>query len=494
MNTNKKSSFFLLFDDFCTQMFTPIHCSSLIFYRIMWGLIMFYEMITYIMKDFAKLEYILNLKVKFKYYGFEWVQLLPGNGMYLYVEICAILALGIATGCCYRFCSITFFILFTFLFLQEMTLYLNHFYLVCIICFVFIFLPLNKCFSVDSYLQSKKTKKIEKDYYYLPYWSLWTMKTLIVIVYTYAGIAKLNEDWLRGEPLLHWLPARQNIPIVGYFLAKPWLAFLFSYGGLFLDTFIGAALWFKKTRLIGFIGVFFFHLMNKLIFNIGIFPWVMLASTTIFFSPDWVVKLYDGYKNLDSVCFTQIMYPEIQKLPQTRKKFSKLQIRQKLIIIGILIFIAYNILMPLRHWTYPGNVNWTEEGHRWSWRMKLRDKAGVAQFYITDSENNKTIKVDQNKLLTRKQQSKISCRPELIHLFAHEVATRYQESKKKWPKVTAEVICSLNFRPNQYMVDQNFDLASVPPWSWPNTWVIPLVPLGDNNSSYLVGVNQKRDK
>ncbi len=129
--------------------------------------------------------------------------------------------------------------------------------------------------------------------------------------------------------------------------------------------------------------------------------------------------------------------------------------------------------------------------------MKLRDKIGVAKFYITDTDTNKTMQVDQDKLLTLKQQNKVSCRPELIHLFAHEVAKRYQHLHNKWydpsiilffcrPKITVESICSLNFRPWQYMVLPTFDLASIPPWTWPNNWVVDLVPLGVTNSSYFV--------
>ena len=130
-------------------------------------------------------------------------------------------------------------------------------------------------------------------------------------------------------------------------------------------------------------------------------------------------------------------------------------------------------------------VNWTEEGHRWSWRMKLRDKIGISKFYINDKEANHTIEVDNNTLLTKRQQVKISCRPELLHLYAHEIANRYQKSTGRWPMVTAEVICSLNFRPFQLMVIPDFDLASILPWTEPNEWVIDLVPRGEN-STYVI--------
>ncbi len=274
----------------------PIPCSSLVTYRILWGLIMFYECYTYTLNDYAKIEYLLQLRVRFHYWGFDWVKMWAPWGLYLHIQLSAVLALGIAAGFYYRLCSILFFLLFSYLFLQEMTLYLNHFYLIIIISFMFIFLPLNQCYSVDAYLDSRRNKRLgrqDKDRHHFPYWALWIVQALIVVVYTFAGVAKLNEDWLRGEPLLHWLPRRRSIPLLGYFLVQPWVAILFSYAGLILDLFMGPLMWLQQTRQLGFVAVFCFHIMNKIIFNIGVFPFVMLASTTIFFDagkPSYVIR------------------------------------------------------------------------------------------------------------------------------------------------------------------------------------------------------------
>jgi len=119
--------------------------------------------------------------------------------------------------------------------------------------------------------------------------------------------------------------------------------------------------------------------------------------------------------------------------------------------------------------------------------MKLRDKDGLARFFVHDDDVGHPIEIDQNRLLSPKQQRKISCRPELLHLFAVEIARRWQHrsTSGRWPRVTAEVICSLNFRPYQYMVNSKFDLASLPPWRWHNVWVHELVPLGTIDHPYV---------
>ena len=260
------------------QLWEEVPAETLVIFRVLWGLIMCYETYTYIAGGYGKLLYIVDLKIHFPYYGFEWIKPLPGNGMYILLWLMVAASLGISIGFYYRICSFAFFVMFTFLFLQEMTLYLNHFYLICLISFLFTFLDLGDCYSVDSLF--KKEKK-----YTLPYWNLWILKTLIFIVYTYAGLAKVNEDWLRGEPLLHWLPKRKNIYIFGKLLEYPWTAIMFSYCGLLLDMFIAPALYVPYLRPLGFIALIFFHSMNKVIFNIGVFPWVMLASTIVFVDP-----------------------------------------------------------------------------------------------------------------------------------------------------------------------------------------------------------------
>jgi vitamin K-dependent gamma-carboxylase len=252
---------------------------SLVILRILWGLIMTYESYTYIVNDYSKLIYMVFLNVRFTYWGFDWVGPLPGNGMFILVWFMALMAIFITIGFCYRTSSLLFFLMFSYLFLQEMSLYLNHFYLVALVSFVFIFLDLGRCYSVDSWLKNGNTRCT------VPYWNFWLLKSLFSIVYFFAGMAKLNVDWLRGEPLLHWLPKRRFLPYVGVFLDMPIVAYIFSYCGLLLDTFIGPAMHFPILRPFGFLALVSFHAMNKIIFNIGIFPWVMLASTIVYCDP-----------------------------------------------------------------------------------------------------------------------------------------------------------------------------------------------------------------
>ncbi len=83
----------------------------------------------------------------------------------------------------------------------------------------------------------------------------------------------------------------------------------------------------------------------------------MIFATLIFFEPSWprIIKKF-----------------KVTKKPQT--KITSLTKNQKIVLSLFLIFIIFQIAMLLRHYAYPGNVSWTEEGHNFSWHMKLRDK------------------------------------------------------------------------------------------------------------------------
>ena len=85
--------------------------------------------------------------------------------------------------------------------MQDLGLYLNHFYLILVICVMLIFMPANcSPLSLDARLGlASKSNSV-------PYWTVWASRALISIVYFYAGVAKMNEDWIRCEPLTHWIP------------------------------------------------------------------------------------------------------------------------------------------------------------------------------------------------------------------------------------------------------------------------------------------------
>jgi hypothetical protein len=427
---------------FLDRLFEPRDIRPLTFLRIAFGLILLADFAGHIVTGEVRSAYITPL-FHFKYYGFEWVEPWGARGMYLHFYLVAAVALSVALGLFYRASAVLLFLGVTYVFLLEQAEYLNHYYLVCILCFLFIFLPAHRAVSLDAL----RKPEIRSDT--VPAWTLFLLRAQLAIVYIYAGIAKLNPDWLRGEPMRTWLAGRTGVPVIGPLLETEWAAYFFSYGGILLDLFIVPLLVFRRTRLIGFALAIFFHLTNAAVFEIGIFPWLMIAATLLLFSADDVPGSAMG------------------RAPPTRG-------RRRLVLGFVGAFLAIQLLVPLRHFLYPGDVAWTEEGHRFSWRMKLRGKTGATRFTVSDPVSGKRWDVLPSKHLTARQVRKMGGHPDMVLQFAHHLAEVYRREGYSRVEVRARVDASLNGRRPQSLVDPDVDLAAQPRNLLPAPWIVPL--------------------
>jgi len=336
------------------KLFEPVDIASLVFFRVSFGLIMLWEVFRY----WPRIEWNYLIPIfHFKYYGFEWVKVLPGDGMYYLFVMLGILAVLITLGLFYRVASILFFFGFIYVFLLDQTYYLNHFYLVCLFSFLLIFTPCNRSSSLDALINPTKRSQ------FIPAWCVWLLRAQIGIVHFYAGLAKLNPDWLHGEPMRAWLAERASYPVLGQFFTEEWAVYLFSYGGLGFDLLIVPLLLFRKTRVIGYIWVIIFNSLNAYLFKIGVFPWLMMSATLIFFSPGWPRQF------LATVQQKKLYLEEEAASIPAFSHFYRFST-----ILFVAVYLTFQLIMPLRHYLYPGNVSWTEEGHRFSWRMKLNRK------------------------------------------------------------------------------------------------------------------------
>lgn len=177
----------------------PIDISFLVFFRILFGGIMLWEVYRYFTYGWIS-RYYIEPAVNFTYYGFSWVQPWQGSGMYIHFFVLGLAAACIMVGFLYRFAAPVFFLAFTYFFLLDQTRYLNHLYLVCLISFLMCFLPAERAFSIDARLRPKIRSVLA------PAWTLWLLRAQLGIPFLYGGIAKLNSDWMHGgEPMRTWL-------------------------------------------------------------------------------------------------------------------------------------------------------------------------------------------------------------------------------------------------------------------------------------------------
>jgi vitamin K-dependent gamma-carboxylase len=454
------------------RLFRPTDIASLVFFRIAFGILgladvfnswVYYQLMTQAYEPDG---------FQFRYYGFEWVRPLPEPFMSIALLGTCAFAVLVILGKWYRLSATLFAFGFAYTYFLEKAHYLNHAYLFCWLSFLMIFLPAHRAFSLDA----RRRPELRRET--IPFWPLFLLRFLMGLVYFYGGIAKLNADWLRAIPLKQWLANKADTPVLGPLLAQEWMAYFMAYGGLLLDLTVAFFLLSRRTRPWAFAAVIFFHVMNFFVFHIGIFPFLSVALTALFFPPDFPRRILAWWAER-SVLFRQwrqrwaaradqgpaIHTPAWEEQPRWRP----------VITAAIVALCALHLLLPWRHHFFPGDVTWTEEGHRYSWRMMLRSKQGYGHFILRDAATGEEEKVYPRDLLDRKQERKLYTHPDMILQFAHHLRDEYQAQGRE-VEVYARIRVKLNFREYCDYIDPETDLAQER-WRFfkPSPWILPEV-------------------
>ncbi|MGI9301755.1 MAG: HTTM domain-containing protein [Gammaproteobacteria bacterium] len=230
-------------------------------------------------------RYYIRPEFFFHYYGFEWIGPWAGSGMYWHFALIAILALLITLGAFYRLAAIVFLFAFTYVFLLDQARYLNHFVLVILIAFLIVVVPAQRAYSVDAALAGRPQNAT------VPTWSIWLFRLQFELLYIFAGVVKINPDWLRLEPMGMWMARRADFPLIGPLFTEDWFVALIAYSVIVLHIVGAPLLLFRRTRIYVVAVYFVFHVTNHFFFRIGIFPWLAIAATMLFFDPDWPRQL-----------------------------------------------------------------------------------------------------------------------------------------------------------------------------------------------------------
>lgn len=156
-----------------------------------------------------------------------------------------------------------------------------------------------------------------------------------------------------------------------------------------------------------------------------------------------------------------------------RQAPSRFARRALLAFIGL--WLAVQILVPLRHLLYPGSPHWTEEGHRFAWQMKLRDKKAEALFTVRDPAGEVEWTVYPEDFLLPHQARTMPSRPDMVLQFAHHLAQVWKEEEGlERVEVRARVCASLNGRRGALLIDPERDLVPIERDLWPADWILPL--------------------
>lgn len=436
-------------------------------FRIGFGIMMLYSIIRFAAHGWIKSLYI-DPSFHFTYYGFDWVQPL-GNYTYLIFAICGIAALFVALGYKYRIAIIIFFLSFTYIELMDKTTYLNHYYFISILSFLMIFLPAARYFSIDNYFESISEKASSLTTPQVPQWTIDSIKLLLGIVYFYAGLAKLNSDWLiKAMPLKIWLPSKYDMPFLGNLMQQEWVHYAFSWSGMLYDLCIPFLLFYKRTRLWAFMAVIIFHVMTRVLFPIGMFPFIMIISALIFFDAGVHKRILHQLKSLlRPFRFVAVLLSRKQNINN-----HSTHNYQRFMLPVLAIFFLIQVLLPWRYLAYPDELFWTEEGYRFSWRVMLMEKMGNAQFKIV-AHSGQSFYVDNTDFLTPLQEKQMSTQPDFILQYAHYLGDHFTAQGYKGIAVYVDSYVALNGRISQPYINKKVDLYSIKESFQHKDWILP---------------------
>ena len=450
---------------------TKTRAASLAAFRILFGLLMLFSLIRFLAKGWVY-DFYIAPKFHFKYYGFSWVTAW-GEYTYILFAIAILACIGIVLGFKYRLSIIVFFLSFTYIELIDKTTYLNHYYFVSVLSFLLCFLPLHATFSVDAYRKNKS-------YEIVPSWMVDSIKLLLGIVYFYAGLAKLNSDWLlRAQPLKIWLSTKTNMPIIGKFMNDTWFHYTMSWSGALYDLTIPFLLLIKKTRPFAFFLVVVFHIFTRVLFNIGVFPYIMIVATLIFFDSSFHEKFIKILRSFLDYLFTIRAIPKFRERSQVKtifhiKEYPLSSIKKKLVLSILFVFFAFHFTFPFRYILYPDELFWTEEGYRFSWRVMLMEKAGFTTFRIKNYSTGNSFTVTNNHFLSPFQKKQMQTQSDFIVEYAHYLGKHYKkELNEENIGVFVEGYISVNGRISKPFIDPKIDLLTVNDSFNHKNWILP---------------------
>jgi len=426
-------------------LFSSVGIKPLALFRFVFGAVLLFSTLRFLYYGWVETLYV-QPTFFFKYLGFSWVKPLSHASMSVIFWSMAMSAIGIMLGYFYRYASILFFVLFTYVELLDQTNYLNHYYFVSLVCFLLIFLPAHRNYSLDALL--KRVEAVAT----VPKWTILTLQIQLACVYFFAGISKINTDWLlEALPMRIWLPAKAHLPIIGNLFDHVWVAYLFSWFGMLYDSSIPFLLWKESTRKWAYIAVIIFHIATWILFPIGVFPFVMIGATLIFFPTKSIKDIYLPFN-------------------VTSKTTSN---NQTLKAKFMVLFLGFQLLIPLRFLCYPNHLFWTEQGYRFSWRVMLIEKAGYITFIIKDRDGHLIQEVNNQKYLSPNQIKMMSTQPDMILQFAHYLEEHFEQKLQQEIRIYAQSYVTLNGKGSKPFIDPTIDLTTKKRGFKHKKWVLP---------------------
>lgn len=442
---------------------TRIDVAWLAAYRVLFGLALALSMERFL--AYGWVDQLLvgpQIRFRFHYFGFGWVEPLSRGAMHGVFWVLVVLGLAIAAGFAFRLTAPLFALGLTFVQLVDVSTYLNHYYLAGLLAWLLALSPANRAWSADAWLARRRGKELPETC--ARAW-LWLLRVQIGVVYVGAALAKAQSDWLvHGQPLGIWLGASTSLPVLGRLFTQPGVPLAMSWFGFLFDATVVLWLSWRRTRPFAYAVLLGFHVLTRLLFDIGMFPVIMSLSALVFFDPSWPRSLARRL----GVAAREA--PEAHAARRTGPGPSRLA----RVALGLgALYCVLQVLLPLRTHLYGGNVLWHEQGMRFSWRVMVRAKGGRTTFVVTGKTSGRVVHVNPREYLTAYQENEMNGQPDLILQLAHQVGKDVSERLREPVEVRADSLASLDGRRGAPLVDPSVDLLTVEDSLLPARWILP---------------------
>ena len=427
--------------------------AGLAVFRVLFGAIGLFASVRFVAEGWVERAFI-EPTFFFHYLGFEWVTVLPGWAMYGAFGVLALSSLCICLGLFYRASILTYFVVFTYVELIDVTNYLNHYYLVSLLSLLMVWMPLGHVWGLDARRIPGRAVQT------VPAWMLWLLKYQVAVVYVYAAIAKMGPDWLvHHQPLGLWLAARTDVPVLGLLFAQDWAPAAMSWGGCLFDALIIPAMLFRRTRPVAYLVALGFHGAVGLLFKIGMFPWIMIAVLTLFFEPGWPRR------------FLRFLGP-VPAGPGSAPVVWGW--RRRVTVVAVVLFGLFQGLWPARAFLYDGDVLWHEQGMRFAWKVMVREKSGSITYRVKTSKWSRERQLGVSPYLTDYQEWEMAGQPDLILQLAHHIEDDLRARGHEQIEIRCDALVAFNGRRMAPLLDSSADLTQITDSLAPANWIAPV--------------------
>ena len=279
----------------------------------------------------------------------------------------------------------------------------------------------------------------------------------------FGGIAKLKADWLLdAQPLSLWLGRSSDVPLLGQLFASTWAPHLMSWAGALFDLSIVPLLLWRRSRPLAYVAVVGFHLLTARLFSLGMFPYFMICGSLLFLAPDWPRRAVSRWSS--------VVETERERAQGSSSGWES----SRWLRAGLVIYFALQVLIPLRHLAYPGQMCWTEQGFRFSWNVMLMEKDGAVDFRVVERGTGRTFHVSPRAYFTPYQSAMMAPQPDMVLEAARLVAADFRARGVDEPAVFADAFASLNGRPMRRLIDPNIDLSREVDGLANKPWILPM--------------------